>query len=91
MRLVIFGQFPCKLSFINKLVDTLAPQLVRARSNSESLKKQLASLQQQLAGLKVEKLAIEARFKGAKATGKIFDEMSGQILLWQMTPKAGWS
>jgi len=54
-----------------KLVDTLEPQLERARSNSESLKNQLASLQQKLTSLKSEQLAIEARFNGANATSKM--------------------
>lgn len=61
-----------------KLIDTLTPQLKTAESNSASLKKKLASLQQQLSSLKSEKLAIEARYNGAKATGKI-DKMSADI------------
>lgn len=61
-----------------KMVDTLAPQLERAKSNSASLKEQLSSLQKQLSTLKSEKLAIEARFKGASATDKM-EKMSAKI------------
>jgi len=58
-----------------KLVETLTPQLETAQSNSSRLKQQLASLQQQVTSLKSEKLVIEARFNGAKATDKI-EQMS---------------
>lgn len=61
-----------------KLIDTLQPQLTRAESNSASLKTQLANLQKQLNSLQSEKIALEARYNGAKATGKI-EAMSAEI------------
>lgn len=63
-----------------KLIDALQPQLERAKENSDSLKAQLASLKQQLDSLKSEQLAIEARFNGAKATGKL-DQMNSAMSL----------
>lgn len=61
-----------------KLVETLTPQLEAAESNSCKLKQQLSSLQQQMTSLKSEKLVIEARFNGAKATDEI-EQMNNDI------------
>lgn len=62
-----------------KLVDTLGPQLEKSKANSAALKEQLAGLQKKLESLKNEKIAIEARYNGATATGKM-EEMSADIL-----------
>lgn len=62
-----------------KLVDALGPQLEKSRANSAALKEQLAGLQKKLESLKSEKIAIEARYNGATATGKM-EAMSADIL-----------
>ena len=62
-----------------KLIDTLQPQLQKSRANSASLKEQLAALQKKLSSLKSEKIAIEARYNGATATGKM-EAMNAEIV-----------